>query len=89
MVLNFLWVYLKRDQFPGETKTVLAKITAISFNRGDHTSRKIIEWVDSWIREQKIPDTQAGRHRHNFTWMSDEDVILVCRDLISQQTDSE
>jgi hypothetical protein len=88
MVLNFLWIYLRRDEFPGETKIGLAKTTALSFNRGVHTSRKIIEWTDSWVREQKIPDTRAGRHRHNFTWMDDEDVILACRNFIAQQSDS-
>jgi hypothetical protein len=89
MVQSFLWLQLRRDRFPGKTQRELACVTAHSFNRGLHTARMIIKWTKSWIRDQEIPDTHAGRHKHNFTWMDDEDGVFAVRSFIREQGDSE
>jgi hypothetical protein len=89
MVQSFLWLQLRRSQFPSKTRRELACITAHSFKRGLHTGRMIIKWAKSWVRDQKIPNTNAGRHKHHFTWMDDEDVVFAVRSFIRQQGESE
>lgn len=89
MVQSFLWLQLRRSQFPGKTQRDLACITAHSFRRGLHTGKMIVKWAKSWIQDQEIPNTNAGRHKHNFTWMNDEDVMFAVRSFIRQQGESE
>jgi len=84
MVQSFLWLQLRRYQFPGKTQRELACMTAYSFNRGLHTGKMIVKWANSWVRDQKIPNTHAGRHKHHFTWMDDEDVMFAVRSFIRQ-----
>jgi hypothetical protein len=43
MVQSFLWIQLRRSQFPGKTQRGLDCITAHSFKRGLHTGRMIIK----------------------------------------------
>jgi hypothetical protein len=88
MVQSFLWLQLRRSQFLGKTQRELACVTAHSFRRGYHTGKMIIKWTKSWIRNRKIPTTTAGRHKHNFTWMDDEDVVLAVRGFIQEQGES-
>ena len=88
MVQSFLWIIQKRDQFPGTTERQLAYMVARSFNRGNHTSKKIIQWTNSWVNKGIIPKTQSGQHKHNFSWMDDEDVELAVREFICQQGES-
>jgi hypothetical protein len=49
----------------------------------------IIKWANSWVRDQEIPNTHAGHHKHNFSWMDDEDVVFAVRSFIRQQGESE
>jgi len=88
MVQSFLWLQLRRHQFPGKTQRELACITAHSFKRGYHTGRMIIKWAKSWVHERKIPNTSAGRNKHNFTWMDDEDLMFAVRSFIRQEGES-
>ena len=88
MVQSFLWIIQKRDQFPGTTERQLAYMVARSFNRGNHTSKKIIQWTNSWVNKGIIPKTQSGQHKHNFSWMDDEDVELAVCESICQQGES-
>ncbi|KAN0083545.1 hypothetical protein V8E54_002633 [Elaphomyces granulatus] len=85
MVLSFLWLQQRRDQFPGKTRRELGSITANSFGRGLHTGKMIVKWTNSWVRHREIPNTNAGRHMHNFTWMDDEDVVFAARNFCRQQ----
>ena len=78
----------KQDQFPDKTQRQLACTTALSFNRGSHTGRKIVQWTNSWVNEGVIPRTHSGRHKHNFSWMDDEEVELAVREFIRQQGES-
>jgi hypothetical protein len=89
MVQSFLWLQLRHYQFRGKTQRELACITAHSFKRGLHTGRMIIKWTKSWVHDQKIPNTHAGRHKHHFTWMDDEDIVFAVRGFIRQQGESE
>jgi hypothetical protein len=89
MVLSFLWLQQRRDQFPGKTRRELGSITANSFGRGLHTGKMIVKWTNSWVRHREIPNTNAGRHMHNFTWMDDEDVVFAARNFCRQQGESE
>jgi hypothetical protein len=89
MVQSFLWLQLRRHQFLGKTQRELAYITAHSFKRGFHTGKMIISWAKSWIHERKIPNTNAGRNKHNFTWMDDEELVFAVRGFIRQQGESE
>jgi len=88
IVQSFLWLQLRRSQFPGKTQRELAYITAYSFKRGLHTGKMIVKWAKSWVGDQTIPNTHAGRHKHNFTWMDDEDVIFAVCGFIRQQGES-
>lgn len=67
MVLSFLWLLRRRDQFPGKSQRELGYITAHSFGRGTHTGKLIVNWTDSWVRRQEIPNTNRGRNKHNFS----------------------
>jgi hypothetical protein len=89
MVQSFLWLLSRRHQFPNKTQRELACITAHSFKRGLNTGRMIIKWTKSWIQHREIPDTHAGHHKHKFTWMDDEDVVIAVRDFIQHQGESE
>ena len=79
MVLSFLWLQQKRDQFPGKNQRELGYITAHSFKRGCKTAKLIVKWTKSWIRDEEILNTNRGRNKHNFSWMDDEDVVFVAR----------
>jgi hypothetical protein len=89
MVLSFLWLLRRRDQFPGKSQRELGYITAHSFGRGTHTGKLIVNWTDSWVRRQEIPNTNRGRNKHNFSWMDDEDVVFAARGFCGQQGESE
>ena len=89
MVQSFLWLQGKRNQFPDKTQRQLAFITANSFNRGSHTARMIVQWANIWTQGEKLPNTHAGQHNHNFSWMDDEDVTFAVREFIHQQGESE
>ena len=89
MVQGSLWLQSKRDQFPNKAQRQLASITANSFNRGDHTAKMIVQWTKIWMQGENLPNTHAGQHKHNFSWMDDEDVTFAVREFIHQQGESE
>jgi hypothetical protein len=88
MVQCFLWLLLRRHHLQGRTQRELGYITANSFGRGLHTGKMIVKWAMSWVRHQNIPNTNAGRHKHNFSWMDDEDVIFAVRSFIREVGES-
>lgn len=81
MVQSFLWLQQNKDRDnPGKARQDLARIVSQNFRRRNHTGRKIIQWERSWIASQVIPETKAGSHKHNTTWMEDEDLIMSIKE---------
>ncbi|KAA8892550.1 hypothetical protein FN846DRAFT_915304 [Sphaerosporella brunnea] len=49
--------------------------------RDTYTARKIVQWSNSWIEDRSIPEGSAGKHRHTFSWLDDEGVLITARDI--------
>ena len=81
MVQSFFWLQQNKDRDnPGKHRQDLARIVSQNFRRRNHTARKIIQWEKSWIASRVILETKAGSHRHNTTWMDDEDLIMSIKE---------
>lgn len=81
MVRSFLRLQENKEKDnPGKVREDLAYIVAQNFSRRRHTGRKIIQWEKLWVADRIIPETKAGKHEHNLTWMEDEDLIMSVRD---------
>lgn len=81
MVQSFLWLqHNKHKDNPGKDRRDLACIVSQNFRRRHHTGRKIIKWERSWIASRTIPETKAGSHKYNTSWMEDEDLIMSIKE---------
>lgn len=81
MVQTFLWLQENKEtDNPTLNRRDLACLAARSFCRRNYTGRKIVQWEKSWILYRTIPETKAGSHKHNLTWMEDEDLVLSVKE---------
>jgi hypothetical protein len=79
MVQSFLWLEAIRGKVGGRRRERALQV-ARSYNRGMHTARKIVQWANSWIKDRSIPEGSAGKHRHTFSWLDDEGVLIAARE---------
>lgn len=76
MVLGLLCIQKRRANYKGKTRHQLATIVANVDDWGESTAQSLIRWEKSWVKDRMIPESKAGKHQHNFSWMEDEDLIL-------------
>jgi hypothetical protein len=62
---------------------------ARSCGKGGHTVRKIVQWEKSWIKDRTIPESKAGKHKHNISWMDDEGLLSAVQEFIKSQGESQ
>ena len=80
MVQSFLWMQLRQEMDdPGVTRRSLATIVAQRFNKGRYTGRRIIHWEKEWIATRKISSTKAGKNKHTFSWIDNEDLVMAIK----------
>jgi hypothetical protein len=51
--------------------------------------RKIVQWEKSWIKDRTIPESKAGKHKHNISWMDDEGLLSAVQEFIKSQGESQ
>ena len=78
----------KPKLFQGKLRRDLAITVAHSHNARGGTARQIVRWERSWVENRVIPETQAGKNKHTFSWMEDEELITDVRTYIKAQGDS-
>lgn len=66
----------------------LALIVAQSHNARGGTARQIIKEERSWVENRVIPETQAEKNKHTFSWIEDEELITDVRTYIKAQGNS-
>lgn len=76
MVLGLLCIQKRKANYPRKTGRQFATIVANVDDWGESTAQSLIRWKKSWIKDRIIPQSEAGKHKHNFSWMEDEDLIL-------------
>lgn len=79
MVLGLLRIQKHKKKYPGIDCRGLATIVANVDDWGESTDRSMIQWKNSWVQSRVIPESQAGKNTHTFSWMDDEDLILDIR----------
>lgn len=47
-----------------------------------------MKWERSWIEKRFIPETQAGKNKHIFSWMENKKLITDACTYIKAQDDS-
>jgi hypothetical protein len=85
MVSSFLTLQQRKHEFHDCNRRELASIVAKSYGRGAHTGLKIVRWERSWVEHRIIPESRAGKHRHNISWMDDEEVLLAVQQFVKSQ----
>jgi hypothetical protein len=85
MVESFLMLQERKHEFQDCSRRELAAIVAKNYGRGAHSGLKIVRWERSWIEHRTIPESKAGKHRHNISWMDDEEVLLALQQFVKSQ----
>jgi hypothetical protein len=86
MVLSFLWALEHRNDFPGmNRRRELAKMVAISYNKGSCIARRIVQWEKLWVECRTIPEKKAKDRNYNTIWMNEEDITCAVRDFARSQ----
>lgn len=78
----------KPSKFLKKTQRDLATMVAYTYGAHGGTARSIEKWEKTWIEDRTIPETQAGKHKHTFSWMDDEELIFETQCYIKTQGDS-
>jgi hypothetical protein len=85
MVASFLMLQQRKHEFQDRSRRGLATMVAKTYGRGLHTGRNIVRWERSWVERRTIPEGKAGKHKHNISWMDDEDVLLAVQQFVRSQ----
>ncbi len=78
----------KPEKFHGKTRRDLATMVANTHGARGGTVRNIVKWEKAWVQHRVIPETQAGKHKHKFSWMDDEELMFEAQGYIKSQGDS-
>lgn len=85
MLLSFLWVRQKRENFPGVKLGDLARMVATNYNKGTGYARNLIIWERSWTENRSIPQRKSRKSSANVSWMNEEDISCAARDFVKTQ----
>lgn len=85
MVGSFLMLQQRKHESQDCGRRGLATIAATTYGREMHTGRNIVRWERSWIEHRTIPESKAGKHKHNISWMDDEEVLLAVQQFVKRQ----
>jgi len=85
LVRSFFWA---EQQSPNLTRKEIALRVANSFNRGEHTARKILIWEKQWVMNREIEPTKHSSSAHSVSILDDEGALLAAREYISGAGDS-
>ncbi len=85
LVSSFLMLQQRKHEFPDSSRRGLAAIAAKSYGKGTHTGLNVVRWERSWIEHRTIPESKAGKHKHNISWMEDEEVLLAVQQFVKSQ----
>ena len=86
IVRNFMYMQKERNESGRvQSRQKMAEMVAITFDRRQHTGRKIVTWERQWIEGGKIPESKAGKHRARLSWLEDEGILCGIRDFAKSQ----
>ena len=85
MVASFLMLQQRKHEFQDCSRRALAVIVAKNYGKGAHSGLKIVRWEKSWVEHRTIPESKAGKHKHNISWMDDEEVLLAVQQFVKTQ----
>jgi hypothetical protein len=85
MVESFLMLQQRKHEFQDCSRRGLAAIVAKNYGRGTHSGLKIVRWEKSWVEHRTIPESKAGKHKHDISWMNDEEVLLAVQQFVKSQ----
>jgi hypothetical protein len=87
MLLSFLWIRQKRENFPGVKLRELARMVATNHNKGTGYARNLVVWERSWTENRIIPQRQSRKSPASVSWMNEEDIACAARDFVKTQGD--
>lgn len=76
MVLGLLCIQKHKEKYSGIDCRGLATIVINIDDWGESTGRSMIQWENFWVQGWTIPESQAGKNAHTFSWMDNKDLIL-------------
>lgn len=79
----------KPEKFHKKRCPDVAIMVANTYGARGGTTRSIVNWENTWVKQRLIPETLAGKHKHKFSWMDDEELIFKAQEYIKAQGDSE
>jgi hypothetical protein len=85
MVASFLMLQQRKNEFQGCSRRELSAIVAKSYGKRTHSGLKIVQWERSWVEHRTIPESKAGKHKQNISWMNDEEVLLAVQQFVKTQ----
>ena len=88
MLLSFLWIRQKRENFPGVNLRDLARMVATNHNKGTGYARHLVIWEKSWTAHRVIPQRKSRKSSADVSWMNEEDIACATRDFVKTQGDS-
>ena len=80
LVRSFFWA---REKSPEKSRKDVALQVANSFNRGEHTARKILIWEQQWVIKREIEPTRCTASVNAVSMLEDNGVLLAAREYIS------
>jgi hypothetical protein len=88
MVRNFMYLQKYHENVPGKTRGELAKAVAASFDRRQHTTKKL-QWEKAWIDTRILPESKAGKHKARLSWLDDEGILCAIQNFVKSQGEGE
>jgi hypothetical protein len=85
MVESFLMLQQQKHESEDCGRKELSVMIANAYGRGAHSGGKIVQWERSWMEHRTIPESKAGRHRQEISWMNDEEVLLAVQQFVRNQ----
>ena len=85
MVKNFLCLQKQHEDGSGKTRREIAETVAATFDRRQHTAKKLDKWAKEWVLKRVIPESKAGKHKAHLSWLNDEGILCAIQDFTRSQ----
>ena len=64
-------------RFPRSETRGLAKMVAVSYNKGSGIARRIVQWEKTWIRCRTISEKRSRSKSFSTIWMNEDNTCAV------------
>jgi hypothetical protein len=83
-------ITLLRKMTKGKNKgDASLEVASETFGKGKHRAKLILSWVRDLITNEKLTESNKGKHRKTFSFIEDEDIQALCQAHLSSYSNAD